>query len=180
MLNTKYILFRDPSSGQISYQLNPEAAGPCWFVDEVKTEANPAKVMSLLDSLQVKQTAIIEKQFTGTTRANEGDSIWLVSNQHDFIRYQSSGSTERFAVFSEVYYENGWKAYIDGKETPIYKTNYVLRGAFIPEGKHEITFEFKPDSYYKSEWIGIAANALVWLLLVFAAFVSYKKKEAQA
>jgi hypothetical protein len=180
MLNTKYILFRDPSSGQVSYQLNPEAAGPCWFVDEIKAESNPAKVMTLLDSLQVKQTAIIEKQPTGTTKVNAGDSIWLVSNQHDFIRYQSSASAERFAVFSEIFYEKGWKAFVDGKETSIYKTNYVLRGAFIPAGKHEITFEFKPDSYYKTEWIGITANALIWLLLILAAFVTFKKKDVQA
>ena len=136
--------------------------------------------MTLLDSLQVKQTAIIEKQPTGTTKGNAGDSIWLVSNQHDFIRYQSSASAERFAVFSEIFYEKGWKAFVDGKETSIYKTNYVLRGAFIPAGKHEITFEFKPDSYYKTEWIGITANALVWLLLILAAFVTFKKKDAQA
>ena len=180
MLNTKYILFRDPSSGQVSYQLNPEAAGPCWFVDEVKTEANPAKVMSMLDSLSVKQTAIIEIAAKGKTSTNTGDSIWLVKNQHDLIRYQSFSAAERFAVFSEVYYEKGWKAYIDGQETPIYKTNYVLRGAFIPAGKHEITFEFKPDSYYKSEWVGLTANAIVWILLLLAAFFSYRKRNMQA
>ncbi|MEN9884553.1 MAG: hypothetical protein RLZZ420_1770 [Bacteroidota bacterium] len=180
MLNTKYILFREPSSGQVSYQLNPEAAGPCWFVDEVKTEADPAKVMSMLDSLSVKQTAVIETAVKGKTSANAGDSIWLVKNQHDLIRYQSSSAAERFAVFSEVYYEKGWKAYIDGQETPIYKTNYVLRGAFIPAGKHEITFEFKPDSYYKSEWIGLTANAMVWILLLLAAFFSYRKRNMKA
>jgi len=180
MLNTKYILFREPSSGQVSYQLNPEAAGPCWFVDEVKTEADPAKVMSMLDSLSVKQTAVIETAAKGKTSANVGDSIWLVKNQHDLIRYQSSSAAERFAVFSEVYYEKGWKAYIDGQETPVYKTNYVLRGAFIPAGKHEITFEFKPDSYYKSEWIGLTANAMVWILLLLAAFFSYRKRNMLA
>jgi hypothetical protein len=180
MLNTKYILFRDPSSGQVSYQLNPEAAGPCWFVDEVKTEADPAKVMGMLDSLSVKQTAVIETAAKGKTNANAGDSIWLVKNQHDLIRYQSSSAAERFAVFSEVYYEKGWKAYIDGQETPVYKTNYVLRGAFIPAGKHEITFEFKPDSYYKSEWIGLTANAIVWILLLLAAFFSYRKRNMLA
>jgi Bacterial membrane protein YfhO len=179
MLNTKYILYRDPSSGQVSYQLNPEAAGPCWFVEEVITEKNPAKVMGMLDSLSVKTTAIIETAAQGKTSANTGDSIWQVSNQNDEIRYKSSSITERFAVFSEVYYEKGWKAYVDGKETPIYKTNYVLRGAFIPAGKHEITFEFRPDSYYKSEWIGNAANAAVWILLLLAAFISYRKRSQQ-
>jgi uncharacterized membrane protein YfhO len=134
----------------------------------------------MLDSLSVKQTAVIETAAKGKTNANAGDSIWLVKNQHDLIRYQSSSAAERFAVFSEVYYEKGWKAYIDGQETPVYKTNYVLRGAFIPAGKHEITFEFKPDSYYKSEWIGLTANAMVWILLLLAAFFSYRKRNMLA
>lgn len=179
MLNAKYILFRDPSSGQISYQLNPDAAGPCWFVEDVKSESNPAKVMEMLDSLPVRQTAVIETAAKVQTTSNSGDSIWLVSNKNDFIRYQSTSISERFAVFSEVFYAKGWKAYVDGMETPIYKTNYVLRGAYIPAGKHEITFEFKPDAYYKSEWVGIAANAIVWLLLLLAAFMTYKKRSSE-
>ena len=178
MLNTKYIIFKDPSSGQLTYQMNPDAAGPCWFVDDLKIEKNPSKVMSMLDSLPVKKTAIVEDEIKLNTTAQMGDSIWLVSNKNDLINYQSSTNGERFAVFSEVFYKRGWKAYVDGKEIPIYKTNYVLRGAFIPAGKHDIKFEFRPDTYYKGEWIGIIANALVWVLLLLAGVMEYRKSRS--
>jgi len=178
MLNTKYIIFKDPSSGQLTYQMNPEAAGPCWFVDEVKTERNPSKIMSLLDSLAIQKTAIVEEEIKTKTSSQVGDSIWLVSNQNDLVNYKSSAKGERFAVFSEVFYKHGWKAYVDGKEVPIYKTNYVLRGAYIPAGNHDIKFEFKPDAYYKGEWIGIVANAAVWALLLLAGIMEYRKSRS--
>jgi len=178
MLNTKYIIFKDPSSGQLTYQINPEAAGPCWLVDEVKTERNPSKIMSHLDSLPIKKTAIIEEDIKTETSSQVGDSIWLVSNQNDQVNYKSKTAGERFAVFSEVFYKHGWKAYVDGKEVPIYKTNYVLRGAYVPAGNHDIKFEFKPDAYYKGEWIGILANAAVWALLLLAGIMEYRKSRS--
>jgi hypothetical protein len=178
MLNTKYIIFKDPSSGQLTYQINPEAPGPCWFVDDIKIENNPSKIMSTLDSLPIKKTAIVEDEIKLNTTAQIGDSIWLVSNKNDLINYQSSTSGERFAVFSEVFYKHGWKAFVDGKEIPIYKTNYVLRGALIPAGKHDIKFEFRPDTYYKGEWIGIIANASVWILLLLAGVMEYRKSRS--
>ena len=178
MLNTKYIIFKEPSSGQLTYQINPEAAGPCWLVDEVKTERNPSKIMSHLDSLPIKKTAIIEEDIKTKTSSQVGDSIWLVSNQNDQVNYKSKTAGERFAVFSEVFYKHGWKAYVDGKEVPIYKTNYVLRGAYVPAGNHDIKFEFKPDAYYKGEWIGILANAAVWALLLLAGIMEYRKSRS--
>jgi len=178
MLNTKYIIFKDPSSGQLTYQINPEAAGPCWLVDEVKTERNPSKIMSHLDSLPIKKTAIIEEDIKTKTSSQVGDSIWLISNQNDQVNYKSKTAGERFAVFSEVFYKHGWKAYVDGKEVPIYKTNYVLRGAYVPAGNHDIKFEFKPDAYYKGEWIGILANAAVWALLLLAGIMEYRKSRS--
>jgi MFS family permease len=166
MLNTKYIIFRDQQSGQMQYQLNSDAAGACWLVNNVKTIEVPVKVMAGLDSLKIKDEAIVEteiknKKITKTA----GDSIWLVKNDHDNIYYQSNNAGNSFAVFSEVYYQYGWKAYVDGKETPIYKTNYVLRGIEVPAGKHEIKFEFKPESYSKSVPIAIGASLSIWLLL---------------
>jgi uncharacterized membrane protein YfhO len=134
--------------------------------------------MSLLDSLAIQKTAIVEEEIKTKTSSQVGDSIWLVSNQNDLVNYKSSAKGERFAVFSEVFYKHGWKAYVDGKEVPIYKTNYVLRGAYIPAGNHDIKFEFKPDAYYKGEWIGIVANAAVWALLLLAGIMEYRKSRS--
>lgn len=177
MLNTKYIIFRDPQSNQISYQSNPNAAGACWLVDSISTIKEPAKVMGSLDTLNIRNTAVIETEMkTGIGRKQQGDSIWLINNDHDRIFYQSNTSGARFAVFSEVYYKKGWKAYIDGNESEIYKTNYVLRGIVIPAGKHEIKFEFKPDSYRKGVPIAITASGIIWLLLLGNIFFMLKGK----
>jgi hypothetical protein len=181
MLNTKYIIFRDPQSNQMTYQVNPNAAGACWLVDSVSTIKDPAKVMSSLDSLKIQTTAVIETELkTNIVNNQSGDSIWLINNDHDRIYYQSNTTGSRFAVFSEVYYKQGWKAYIDGKETDIYKTNYVLRGIVIPSGKHDIKFEFKPDSYSKGVPVAIAASGMIWLLLLGSLFMAYKDNKAKA
>jgi uncharacterized membrane protein YfhO len=110
----------------------------------------------------------------------EGDSIWLIKNDHDRVYYQSNTSTNRFAVFSEVYYKKGWKAYIDGKESNIYKTNYVLRGLLIPAGKHEIIFELKPESFSKGVPIAMTASGIIWLLLLGNLFVLLRTNKNNA
>jgi hypothetical protein len=163
MLNTKYIIFRDPQNNQVRYEVNPSAAGACWYVDSVSTILEPAKLMKNLDSLNIKSTALIETKL---------EQMINKSSAGDY--YQSTSNTSRFAVFSEVYYNKGWKAYIDGKESSIYKTNYVLRGLIIPAGKHEIKFEFKPDAYSKGVPIAMAASGIIWLLLLGNIFFFIK------
>lgn len=178
MLNTKYIIFKDPQSNQIQYQVNPTAAGPCWYVDSVSVITEPAKLIKNLDSLNIRNTALIEAKIDAPiAKKMQGDSIWLIKNDHDRIYYSSRSTDNRFAVFSEVYYSKGWKAYIDGKESNIYKTNYVLRGLIIPAGKHEIKFEFKPDSFSKGVPVAIAASGIIWLLLIGNLFVLLKSNK---
>jgi uncharacterized membrane protein YfhO len=134
--------------------------------------------MSSLDSLKIRIEAVIETELTTKVGPNIiGDTIWVLNNNNDGINYQSNTSGNRFAVFSEVYYEKGWKAYIDGKETNIYKTNYVLRGIIIPAGKHEIKFEFKPTSYATGVPIAITASGIIWLLMITNLVLAIKKRK---
>jgi len=176
MLNTKYIIFNDPATNQTRYELNPEAAGACWVVDRVRTVREPARVMTALDSLAVRDEAVIETELPAPVSRSAGDSVWLVRNDHDDILYRAQSAAGSFAVFSEVYYDKGWKAYIDGKEAPILKTNYVLRGLFIPAGSHDVRFSFRPDAYYKSNTASVAASAAIWLLLGLAAYAYVRQR----
>lgn len=180
MLNTKYIIFQNPSNNQISYELNSEAAGPCWMVKEIKVIKSPSAVMKALDSLAVKDLAIVETELPNKITYTLGDTVQLVNNDHDRVYYKAKSEKGSFAVFSEIFYKHGWKAYIDGKETPIYKTNYVLRGIYVPAGSHDVKFEFKPNTYYKTVPVRIGANFVVLLLLslnIFNMFRSSKYKK---
>ena len=181
MLNTKYFIQRDPQNGQPTYSINPNALGNCWFVKAVEFKKGPKAVMNALTNLNTKDSAVVdfnEKELVKYDNILDSTgTISLIKNENDFIQYKSNSNTAKFAVFSEVYYDAGWKAYIDGKESPIIKTNYVLRGLSVPAGKHDITFEFKPNSYFSSLKISHASLALTWILLFGTGFLTYKNRK---
>jgi hypothetical protein len=185
MLNTKYFIVPDRQNGKLTAELNPENLGAVWFVKAVDYKKDPASVMSGLDNFNPKDTAFVEEKDKSkiniAVTADTAAIISLVKNDNDFVEYTSQSAVNQFAVFSEVYYDAGWKAYIDGTEAPIIKTNYVLRGLSIPAGKHKITFEFKPATYYNSTKIAIFSSALIWLLLFAAIAQAFRKpKETKA
>ncbi|MES2331427.1 MAG: YfhO family protein [Bacteroidota bacterium] len=185
MLNTKYIITSAQQNGQgLQVQQNPEALGAAWFVKALDYKKGPAEIMKALTNFNPKDTAILDeaskKDLTANAVKDSTASIKLLYNDNDIIEYSSSSKNAEFAVFSEVYYDGGWIAKIDGKETPIIRTNYVLRGLQVPAGDHKIVFEFKPASFYNSSKASIGASILIWLLLIGAAVSSFRKLKATA
>ncbi len=180
MLNTKYFIVPGPQN-QPAAQLNPNDLGPCWFVKAIEYKKSPTEVMQALNNFNPKDTAIVEEasrsKIPFAPVADLTAGIRLIKNDNDIITYQSSSKTNQFAVFSEVYYDRGWKAYIDNNEAPIVQTNYVLRGLAIPAGNHNIRFEFKPASYYKSSKFAIAGSILGWLAIIAAIVHGYRKRK---
>ena len=180
MLNTKYILLPN-SAGRDSAAINPGALGPVWLVKGIRYADSSRAVMDALNTLDVKDTAVLfstDRQTiptTATGTAGSGDTVYLTKHDNDEMTYQSKTATPRFAVFSEVYYNRGWKAYIDNNEAPIYRVNYVLRGMALPAGNHSIRFEFHPASYYTGKSIQIVANLLLLILLIVAGIQMRKK-----
>ncbi|MGB1570471.1 MAG: YfhO family protein, partial [Schleiferiaceae bacterium] len=84
-----------------------------------------------------------------------------------FLEYSFEGN-DALVVFSEIYYEgsgNDWQAYIDGEAVDHLRVNYLLRGLQVPAGKHTITFEFAPKSYYLGRKINFAGSGILLLLL---------------
>ena len=79
-------------------------------------------------------------------------------------------------MFSDIYYAKGWKAFVDGKETPIMKADYVLRAIKIPAGNHKIEFHFRPASFYDGQKVALASSVLL-ILLIILAFVPLFRKE---
>ncbi|MDB5190625.1 MAG: hypothetical protein JWQ96_188 [Segetibacter sp.] len=170
MLNTKYIIYGDPANPQV--QQNPDALGAAWFVTAVKFVNSPQEEMAALTNLNVRDTAVANKSFSNTLKssfpADSAATINLVKNDNDLIIYSAKTATERAAVFSEVYYDKGWKAFIDSKEVPIAKVNYVLRGLMVPAGVHTIEFKFQPASH-ATGWTITTISSVIMILLFFAA-----------
>jgi len=183
MLNAKYIILPPRNQGEsISLQTNEGALGAAWFVKNVETKKTSAEIMTALTYLDAKDTALVlekDKATIGTVPETTDSTarIQLLYNDNDIVEYTSESNTGGFGVFSEIYYADGWVASIDGKESPIIRTNYVLRGLAIPAGKHRITFEFKPASFYNSSKAGIISSVLIWLLLIAAFVKMYKNRE---
>jgi hypothetical protein len=178
MLNAKYIMTGNIATDTVA---NKNALGAAWFVKTIKYENGPSAVMNALTTFNPKDTAIADvKDKAAITAFNQTDSaanIQLINNDNDVVNYVSNNGNNGFAVFSEVYYDKGWKAYIDDKETPIVKVNYVLRGLQVPSGKHNIRFEFKPASYYSGSKAAIFSSALIWLLIIGAIAQEFRKSK---
>jgi hypothetical protein len=178
MLNTKYVITGNIANDTIP---NKDALGNVWFVKGIQFEKGPAEVMQRLDNFNPKDTAIIEQQdkieSLNNIEFDENASITLVNNKNDEINYTSSSTKKQLAVFSEIYYNLGWKAYIDNVETPIVKANYVLRGLVVPAGNHAIRFEFKPITIKNSIIASTFASILLWICIATMIVIAFRNKQ---
>jgi len=186
MLNAKYFILQD-STGNKFAQQNVNANGNAWFVSEINWVANADEEIVALGKFNSKQTAIIDKRFEGEFKGfvpNRDSSarISLTKYQPNKLDYTSQSSTDQLAVFSEIYYEKGWNAYIDGKLVPHVRVNYVLRALQVPAGNHTIEFKFEPTVIGTGEKIAYASSWLLYggLLLVLGLSFYRKKKEQEA
>lgn len=181
MLNTKYFVIQDPSSGKSVAQQNPGAMGNCWLVKNIQFVNNADEEMKALDNFNPKDTAVIDKRYQakvkGTPQFDSTASIKLLANINDTVRYAFNAASPQFAVFSEIYYDKGWNVYVDGNKSDYVRVNYVLRGMSLPAGNHNIEFRFEPESYKKGNSIALWATIAGILALLAALLMDIKKKK---
>lgn len=180
MLNTKYFIIGSGNKQRV--QINPDANGNVWFVDSIRYVNSADEEINALDSLKTKIEATFDKtNFKGKIRFNaEQDSIAtikLTEYSLNALKYESKSSTDQFAVFSEIYYKDGWNAYLDGKLTPHYRVNYVLRGMQIPAGEHSIEFKFEPQVIETGSTISLISYGFLLLLPVGWFLLEKKRKK---
>jgi hypothetical protein len=181
MLNTKYIINQDPKTGNLGWVRNESACGHAWFVSKVTFVKDADEEMKAITAFSPKDEAIVDKRFKKLLDAKPlgaagNGSIKLTSYSPDDMKYESSSPANAVAVFSEIYYDKGWKMYIDGQEQPYFRADYILRAAVIPVGNHKIEFKFHPASYYTGEKISLAGSILLVLALGGVVFMEIKKK----
>ncbi len=181
MLNTKYVIQKNPQNGQPTAMLNSGAFGPCWLVKNIHYVKNGDEEMKALDSINVHDTAIVqqkyEKYIKFLPQFDSAANIALTANNNDTVTYKFSAKSNQFAVFSEVYYDKGWNAYLDGTKADYVKVNYILRGMAVPAGDHIIQFRFEPAVYKLSNTITVLSSIIAYLLLIAAIAMAWKNKD---
>ncbi len=170
MLNTKYFIALD-NQKQPQVQRNIAALGNAWFVDNYKIVENPDSEINALRNFEPACTAIVDKRFSKYVSdfkpiKDSSSTIELSNYLPNHLTYKANARKEELAVFSEIYYANGWNAYIDGELLPYIRVNYILRALKIPQGNHKIEFKFEPKSYYIGEKIGFASSLILLFMLL--------------
>jgi len=156
--------------------INP--LGNAWFVTEVKMVENANEELDALNGFNPSTTVIVDKRFSDKLTSftkDESSTIKLdmKSYKPNHLTYNLTNiNSDQLAVFSEIYYDKGWNAYIDGEKVPYFRSNYVLRSMIIPKGTTKVEFKFNPSSYSTGENVAYASSILLLLLL---GFVSYKE-----
>ena len=174
MLNTKYLIAGADSNAVFE---NPEANGPAWVPSQIVSVGTNQEEIDKLGTINTKAQATINSKEFGAQRAGAG-TIVLTKNSPNQLTYQAKMTTAGLGVFSEIYYPAGWIAKLDGKEVPILRTNYLLRGIQLPAGTHEIVFTFAPTSYNATKTPMIIFQYALVILLIAGLVTTYRKSDA--
>ena len=188
MLNVKYIIQSD-KQGKEFPTINPNANGNAWFVSTVKLVNKPDDVMKTLDHIDTKTVAVFnvrehEAKFRSARLKKQWDTtgtIKVVEYKPNYIKYKSDNAKDGLAVFSEIYYKNGWNAYIDGQLTDHFPVDYVLRAMEVPGGEHTIEFKFEPQVIKTGGMINLVSSIGMLLLLIGGIyFERFFRKDSQS
>ncbi|WP_367771270.1 YfhO family protein [Flavobacterium sp. WC2421] len=181
MLNVKYVIQTDKEGKEFPI-VNPDANGNAWFVNDVKLVNKANDEMKMLDKIDTKRAAIFNIHLYGDKFKNArlkrnldtSGTIKLKVYKPNYIKYTSTNGKEGLAVFSEIYYENGWNAYIDGVKTDHFPVDYVLRAMIVPGGEHTIEFKFEPQVIKTGSIITLISLAGMLLLVIGGVYFERK------
>ncbi len=190
-LNTKYLIIGAANPPLV----NRNAFGPAWFVNEVRKTDSPDAEIAALGEVDLKHTAVLGPDFAeaadrvaaclAAAAPAPSDTLYMTSYAPNELHYHYVAATDRPAVFSEVFYPDGWKARLDGTdvETSLFRADWTLRGAVLPAGEHDIVFRFEPAIHARSERASRACSVTLFLLLLLSGGMlgagEIKKKKSE-
>lgn len=181
MLNTKYFIFPAGQQRQTVPILNPHAYGNAWFVNKVQYVNNANEEIDALDSIIPTETAVVDARFKdvlkGTTESYKDSlsSIRLTSYTPNRLTYETNNAQDGIAVFSEIYYPDGWHVTIDGQPAELARADYILRTMYVPAGQRTIEMRFDPTSLHVTEGIAYGALALLVIGIIVAVLIAKRK-----
>ena len=181
MLNTKYLIY--PQGNKPAANINPDAFGNAWIVSDIKWVATPNEEIAAIENTDVKKTAIINDEFKNVINefkpSNSLGTIRLDSYKPNELIYSFNSSKDELVVFSEIWTSKGWTLWIDGKESPLIRADYILRAAVIPAGNHEIMMRYEPKIWKVGNTIQFISSLILILGLITAIVISIKAKRQQ-
>lgn len=187
LLNVKYILSKDDLGIPPIYQsqttgtkvyYNPNMLPRAFFVDSV-AKATPKEILMHLKNADFdpKQVAFYHKDDDlKITPADTNSYAELETFKNEYISFKVKSNGNQLLVISEIYYPD-WKAYLDGKQIPIYQINYLLRGVIVPAGEHKLELKYESKSFETGRMISLAANIFVALLLIIGIVLEFRKSK---
>lgn len=180
LLNTKYIIY-NPEAPPIE---NPSALGSAWFVETILTADNADQEIQQVGALDPANEMVVDKRFAnltdGFSYAEAADAaIAVETHLPNYIKYIYDSPVPQATVFSEIYYPEGWKAYLDGEEAEYFRADYILRGMIIPGGAHTIEFKFEPASFQTASMVSTIFGCLAVLFFAFALWSNRGSLQAE-
>ncbi len=181
MLNTKYLIVRDQQANEPVALRRDNPLGNAWFVKDYILVDDADEEISALGTINPEETAVVSKKFESLLKDYSSvDSIQgeirLLTYAPNKLEYEYSTQTDQLAVFSEIYYPEGWRVSINGEEADYFRVNYILRAMVVPEGSGKIVFEFHPNSYYTGNTIAFVSSIFLVLFLGFGWYDDRKKR----
>ena len=170
MLNTRYLIAGNERGAVIK---NPSANGHAWFIEGIVSVNSPKEEMDALIQLDTKTQAVVDVTKFSAPKGFAKGTISLINKTANTVSFESEASGAAFAVFSDIFYEKGWKAFVNGQETEIVRANYVLRALDLPAGKSEIEFRFEPGSYSVGTLINRIVGYVLLILLVATIVIPF-------
>ena len=184
MLNTKYLIYPQNNNKPVAMP-NPDAFGNAWLVSDIKWVATPNEEIAAIENTNVKTTAIVNEEFKnvvgnyGTDAINRvhTGTIQLASYKPNELTYNFNSSKDELVVFSEIWTSKGWTMWIDGKESPLIRADYILRAAVVPAGNHEIMMRYEPKIWKVGNTIQFVSSLILILGLFAAIVLTFRKSE---
>ncbi len=177
MLNVKYIMYGGDAGNVIP---NNQANGPAWFVREVKAVGSPAEELNAVEEVNTHQVAVIDQskfKLQAEVKYDSAATVKLVEQKPSLMKYEATSSTGGLVVFSEIYYPKGWHAFVDGKEVPLLRVDYVLRAVEVPAGNVKIEMRFEPKPYVVGNKITMASSWVLLLVVLGSLGFAVTRKE---
>ena len=186
MLNTRYLIVPG-DDGQPQAVRRATANGPAWFVDGIVAADTPQQEIDLLGSVDLKTTAVAapaDKAFAEEWQAGgQADTtlvrgIALTEYRPNYQKYEYTAPEESVAVFSEIFYDHGWTAYVDGEAMPGFRADYILRAMKLPAGRHTVEWRFRAPGWAAAEAVTLVSSLLILLGAAAALTYCFRKKKA--